>query len=128
MKPLFKVVAPDMAKAVKHWATVVGPGLESTILDAAEEVVVDFIGECRESAVGVPGWERLARLLVPHRTTNNVAAWIPPGPESAEAFDLEWGTEGTKPMPLLHNRATRFARQGSKNFERYLNQRLFGTR
>lgn len=111
-------------KAVAQWHDAVGAGLDSVVLDAAEETAQFLLLKIRQDAhESGPEWEDAAALAKVVRTEANVALVFPP-----EAFDLEYGNpeQGITPRALVRANINQMSRANGKRFSVFLGERLFG--
>ena len=124
MRDFISVKNGDQFKrAVNQWRDVASSGLDTVVLDAAEETAQFLLLKIRQDAVDSgPDWEAAAGQARVVRTDSNVALVFPP-----EAFDLEYGNpeKGITPRALVRANTNQMAKANSRRFNVFLGERLF---
>lgn len=116
------VVKGDPDKIIKQWRAAVGRGLKNDVLDTAEETAAYLLRRVRQNAHKAgKDWGRVADQGQVKRLASNVVLEFP-----GEAFDLEYGTEGVPPKPIIRQSINQMGPYLKGYFNKQIKIRLFG--
>lgn len=123
--PLFTVTG-GMGDAVERWAGLTDAEIERAALDAADEVAWDLVAEIESQAHLGPNerWHHVAGFFEP--LGGGAVGIRPEYPESREAFDLEYGTEGRSPLPVMRSSVTATWKAHGQQWAAAFHRTVFG--